>query len=109
MDQLNKVLSLSWTRFMKDEKTDDSFLNELVLFWKGHKIQIKIHSYWGKGPGGFRTNYEFIINGEIHHFKMLDSYMKGTIGDIPKIQSDDHQLIFKVMPTAIEIIEEKLS
>lgn len=97
---------MSWSRFMKDEKTDDSFLNESILFWKGHIVQIKIHSFWGNGPGGLRTNYEFIINGKIHHFKMLDSYMKGISGEIPKIQSDDHQLVFKVMSTAIEVIVE---
>ena len=70
---------MQWEKLSKDKEPDDCIRNDSILFWKDHKIQIKIHSCWGHGPGGFRTHYEFIVNGESYPYRMIDSYIKGII------------------------------
>ncbi|MBN2615786.1 MAG: hypothetical protein JXR71_08845 [Bacteroidales bacterium] len=102
------VFFLQWEKITFSTKPGSDFISDSVLFWRDNKIQLKIHSFWGQGPGGYRTHYEFIVNGETHSFRMLDSYMKGTNGKIPEIKSTSHKLNITALPTKIEIEEESL-
>jgi len=108
MTSIIEIFTLHWHKFAKDLGSEDSFLSSSTIFWKGNRIEIKVRSFWGKGPGGFRSHFNFDVNGTKYNYGMLDSYVKGTYGKIPEINFETHKLIIHAMPTSIEITEQTI-
>lgn len=102
----NKILVLKWSKSLKDEDSDNCFLDESTIFWKSFKIQIKIRCCWGKGPFGIRTHFDFNVNNEIYSYNLLDSHMKGTNGKLPSIEFGNSKLEILALPYSLEITEK---
>ena len=90
---------------MSDPVTSDCYRGKSELTWKGNKIKVEVHCFWGHGPGGLRTYYTFFVNNEKYTFSMIDSFMKGTCGQKPSQTKEGLELCFFAGPTVIEIIE----
>lgn len=105
MEHPRKVLSIQWTRFIGDKMPHDCFLTNTTIFWRNHTIEIKIHCRWDRAPIGYRTFFDFNVDGNIQSYKLLDSYFKATNGSIPKIEFEGYHLDIKALPTSLEISE----
>jgi hypothetical protein len=106
MDSNIEIFNLHWHKFAKDVDSETSFLSTSTIFWKGIRIEIKILSFWGKDLGGFRSHFDFDVNGTKYNYKMLDTYAKGTYGKIPEIVFETQKLIIIPKPTSIEVFEQ---
>ena len=107
MESLREILMIRWSRHTFAGDTSECYVGDTTINWRGQIIMIRIRSFWGHGPGGLRTHYDFSVNGTDYSFSVIDSYMKGTSGLKPQIGYEN--LILKILagPTSLEIIEQK--
>lgn len=103
-----EILMIRWSRYTFDGSNSECYVGNTTINWKGQIIKISIRSFWGNGPGGLRTHYEFSANGIDYSFKMIDSYVKGTSGSVPKIEFENLKLVISARPTFLEIIEKEI-
>lgn len=102
-----EILKIKWSQYTFAGDTSECYVGETTINWRGQKILIKIRSFWGHGPGGLRTHYDFSVNGTDYSFKMIDSYVKGTSGSKPKLEFENLKLVISATPTFLEIVEQE--
>jgi len=92
------ILRLSWGLCME-------YTSQNTFTWKGQEIQVKVHSFYGHGPGGHRVHFDFHYQGKDYQYGMLDTYMKGVFGSPPQICIDNQCLEIEPRTTSLEIHE----
>lgn len=107
MELPREILLIRWSRFTFTGDTSECYVGDTIINWRGQVVKIRIRSFWGHGPGGLRTHYDFSVNGTDYSFKMIDSYVKGTLGSTPKLEFENLKLVISARPTFLEIIEQK--
>lgn len=107
MESPREILLIRWSRYTYAGDNSECYVGDTTINWRGQKIQIKIRSFWGHGPGGLRTHYDFSVNGVDYSFRMIDSYVKGTSGSTPKLEFENLKLVISAHPTYLEIIEQE--
>lgn len=107
MESPREVLLIRWSRYTYTGDTCECYVGDTTINWRGQIIKIKIRSFWGHGPGGLRTHYDFFMNGIDYSFNVIDSYVKGTSGSTPKLEFENLKLVISARSTFLEIIEQE--
>jgi len=107
MESPREILLIRWSRFTFAGSTSECYVGDTTINWRGLIIKIKIQSFWGHGPGGLRTHYDFSVNGNDYSFKMIDSYVKGTSGSTPKLEKGNLKLVISARPDYLQFIEQE--
>jgi len=102
-----RILSTRWSRFTFTGDDSECYVGETAIIWRGQKIIIKIRSFWGHGLGGLRTHYNFLVDGVDYSFRMIDSYMKGRSGSIPRLEKENLKLSILALPDSLLITEQE--
>lgn len=92
------ILAVNWNRCI-------GFHSSLSFNWEAHIIEITIASTFQGDPEYHKVSFGFNIDGISSGYTKFDNMYKSSIGQIPNVKIENHDLIFDLRTDSIKIVD----